>query len=238
MDLFVYFEKRHNSMMNIKEKIGERIFQERQSKGLTRKALAELTDDLKPSRINNWERGTRTPGPEDIKQLAEVLEVAPGYLMCLTDDKQVNQEFPWLGALVPLLNSQQACDPKTVIQAIREETGQYSGSFIPLSPEISQRLGENAFALQMHDDSMMPEINIGDVLIVDPDQDIRPGKLVAVLLQGSNEVTIRRFKQLSADSSAWEYELISANENWANIRTTQLCGHKTVGVILAFIRML
>jgi SOS-response transcriptional repressor LexA len=225
-------------MINIKEKIGERIFQERQAKGLTRKALAELTDDLKPSRINNWERGTRTPGPEEIKQLAEALEVAPGYLMCLTDDKQVNQEFPWLGALVPLLNPQQACDPKTVIQAIRDETGQYSVSFIPLSPEISQRLGENAFALQMHDDSMMPEIHIGDVLIVDPDHDIRPGKLVAALIQGSNEVTIRRFKQLSADSSAWEYELVSANENWGNIRATQLCGHKTVGVILAFIRML
>ncbi len=47
-------------MMNIKEEIGARIFQERQAKGLTRKALAELTDDLKPSRINNWERGLRT----------------------------------------------------------------------------------------------------------------------------------------------------------------------------------
>ncbi|RUR14245.1 LexA family transcriptional regulator [Legionella sp. km772] len=225
-------------MMNIKEKIGERIFQERQSKGLTRKALAELTDDLKPSRINNWERGIRTPGPEEIKQLADALEVAPGYLMCLTDDKQVKQEFPWLGALVPLLNLQQACDPKTIIKAIRDEAGVDSVSFIPLSPEISQRLGENAFALQMQDDSMMPEINIGDVLIIDPDQDIRPGKFVAAILQDSNEVTIRRFKQLSADSSTQDYELISANENWANIRATQSSDHKIVGVILGFIRML
>lgn len=225
-------------MMNIKEKIGERIFQERQAKGLTRKALAELTDDLKPSRINNWERGIRTPGPEEIKQLAEALEVAPAYLMCLTDEKQVKQEFPWLGALVPLLDAEQACDPKTVIQAIRDETENDPISFIPLSPQLSNKLSESAFALQMQDDSMMPDINVGDFLVIDPDQEIRPGKLVAALLQDSNQTTVRRFKQLSADSTSKEYELIAVNENWANIRASERSKHKIIGVVIACIRML
>lgn len=224
-------------MMNIKEKIGERIFQERQAKGLTRKALAELTDDLKPSRINNWERGLRTPGPEEIKQLAEVLEVAPGYLMCLTDDRQIKQEFPWLGALVPLLNSQQACDPKTVIQAIRDETEHHSVSFIPLSPEISQKLGENAFALHVQDDSMSPELKVGDVLIVDPDQAIRPGGVVVANLQEASVATARRYKQLSAVSSMQQYELIPTNDNWATIRGDQSSEHRIIGVVLACFRL-
>lgn len=47
--------------MSIKEKIGLRIKQERMSKKLTMKALAELTDNLNISRINNYERGERTP---------------------------------------------------------------------------------------------------------------------------------------------------------------------------------
>ncbi|HIF0226171.1 S24 family peptidase [Legionella pneumophila serogroup 1] len=225
-------------MMNIKEKIGERIFQERQSKGLTRKALAELTDDLKPSRINNWERGIRTPGPEEIKQLAEALDVAPGYLMCLTDDKQVRQEFPWLGALIPLLNSQQACDPKAIIQAIRDETENHSVSFIPLSPEISQKLGENAFALRVQDDSMSPELKVGDVLIIDPDQAVRPGGLVVANLQEMNEVTVRRYKQLSADSSMQQYELIPTNDNWATIRGSQSSKYQIIGAVLALFRCL
>lgn len=226
--------------MNIKEKIGERIFQERQAKGLTRKALAELTDDLKPSRINNWERGTRTPGPEEIKQLAQALDVAPGYLMCLTDDKQVKQEFPWLGALVPLLDAQQACDPKTVIQAIRDETGEHSVSFIPLSPEISQKLGENAFAFRVQDDSMAPELKVGDVLIVDPDQVVRPGGLVVVNLQGINEVSIRRYKQLSVDSLSpiQQYELIPTNENWAIVRSSNSSQYQLIGSVFAFFRCL
>lgn len=199
-------------------------------------ALAELTDDLKPSRINNWERGIRTPGPEEIKQLAEALDVAPGYLMCLTDDKQVQQEFPWLGALIPLLNAQQACDPKQYIQAIKEERESDVISFIPLSPDLSAQLGKNSFALCLQDDSMTPELKIGDVLIVDPDQIIRPGGMVVTHLQDSKEVTVRRHKQLSAGSPMVEYELIAVNENWASIRVTQNCVHKIVGVVLAMIR--
>ncbi|MGX8726488.1 LexA family protein [Legionella pneumophila] len=221
-------------MMNIKEKIGERIFQERQAKGLTRKALAELTDDLKPSRINNWERGLRTPGPEEIKQLAEVLDVAPGYLMCLTDDKHIKQKFPWLGALIPLLNSQQACDPITVIQAIRDEREHDSVSFIPLSPELSQKLGQNTFALQMQDDSMLPDLKNGDILIIDPDKNIQPGEFV--IAHDHNEVIIRRYKQLSADKPRSEFELVALNDNWANLKVHHGSNHKIVGVVLTIIR--
>lgn len=221
-------------MMNIKEKIGERIFQERQAKGLTRKALAELTDDLKPSRINNWERGIRTPGPEEIKQLADALDVAPGYLMCLTDDKQIQKEFSWLGALIPLLDTQQACNPKTCIQSIKEDWDTSSVSFIPLTPELSKQLGNNAFAYCMRDDSMVPELKSGDILIINPDKNAQPGEIVVA--QNNNEVVVRRYKQLSADKPNKEYELIALNDNWANIRVQQGSHYQIVGVVLTLIR--
>lgn len=225
-------------MINIKEKIGQRILEERKAKQLTRKALAELTDDLKPSRIANWESGLRTPGPGEIKQLAEALDIAPGYLMCLTEDKQLKTEFPWLGALVPLLSAQQACDPHACIQAIKENSTGDSVSFIPLSPELSKGLGANAFALRMQDDSMTPELHVGDVLIVDPDQAIRPGGLVVAQLQDSHGVTVRRYKQLSAGNPLQEYELIAVNGNWASVRATEATGQLVVGVVLGFIRIL
>lgn len=221
-------------MMNIKEKIGERIFQERKAKGLTRKSLAELTDDLKPSRINNWERGIRTPGPGEIKQLAEALDVAPGYLMCLTDEKQIKREFPWLGALIPLLNAKQACDPKTCIKSIKEDWETSSVSFIPLSPELSKQLSENAFAYCMQDDSMVPELKSGDILIINPDKHVQPGELVVA--QDNGEVIVRRYKQLSVDKANTEYELIALNDNWANIRVQQDSHHQIVGVVLTLIR--
>jgi SOS-response transcriptional repressor LexA len=223
-------------VINIKEKIGQRILEERKAKQLTRKALAELTDDLKPSRIANWESGLRTPGPGEIKQLAEALDIAPGYLMCLTEEKQLKTEFPWLGALVPLLSAQQACDPHACIQAIKEDGAGDSVSFIPLSPELSKGLGVNAFALRMQDDSMMPELKMGDVLIVDPNQTIRPGGLVVARLQDSHEATVRRYKQLSAGSPMQDYELIAVNENWASVRVSQPCGHRIIGLVLGLFR--
>ena len=82
--------------MDIKKEIGQRIYEARKGKGLTRKALAELTDDLKPSRISNWEYGMRTPGPEEVKQLSKALDVSPAFLMCLTEkmNDQNSQAFP------------------------------------------------------------------------------------------------------------------------------------------------
>lgn len=224
-------------MINLKEKIGQRILEERKTKQLTRKALAELTDDLKPSRIANWEGGLRTPGPGEIKQLAEALNIAPGYLMCLTDEKQIKQEFPWLGALVPLLSAEQACDPHACIQAIKEDGASNPVSFIPLSPELSKGLGANAFAIHMQDDSMTPELHVGDVLIVDPDQTIRPGGLVVAQLQDSYGITVRRYKQLSAASPMQEFELMASNGNWASVRGEAGCRHRIIGIALALIRL-
>ena len=88
----------------------------------------------------------------------------------------------------------------------------------------------------MQDDSMAPELKVGDVLIVDPDQTIRPGGLVVAQLQDSNEVTVRRYKQLSAGNSTQEYELIAVNENWASIRVGRGCVHKIIGFISVHIR--
>ncbi|KTD57021.1 phage repressor [Legionella santicrucis] len=76
---------------------------ERKAKGLTRKALAELTGELKTSRINNYERGDRRP--TEIKLLADVLEVSPSYLMCLTDNREGKiTKSPGMGTLISGIN--------------------------------------------------------------------------------------------------------------------------------------
>lgn len=107
--------------------------------------------------------------------------------------------------------------------------------FITLLP--SKELGENSFALHMHDGSMTPELKMSDLLIVDPEQTIRPGGLVVTQLQDSKEASVRRYKQLSAGNPMQEYELIAANENWASIQVSNTCGHKIIGIVLAFFRL-
>lgn len=204
--------------MNIKEKIGHRIMAERKTKGLTRKALAELTGELKVSRINNYERGDRTPGPTEIKLLAHALEVSPSYLMCLTDNREGKlSRSLGMGALIPVLDYKQAVDASTFIQKIKEDVdGQVE--FIPVSTNVGDSLGKNAFALKIKDDSMTPEFRVNDVIIVDPDSQPKPGDFVVALIEGEQEVILRKYKQLSAAKDLQEFELIALNKDWADIR--------------------
>lgn len=219
--------------MNIKEEIGRRICEARKAKGLTRKALAEATDDLKPSRINNWERGDRTPGPEEIKQLSKVLDVSPAFLMCLTDEKRP-KKVAGLGALIPLLDHKQARDPQIQIQAIRRGEGLEGIIFIPISVELSSHLSEYAFALKMIDDSMEPELRRGDILIIDPDKTPSPGGFVAALVGNSNEIILRRYKQLSASNVMQQFELLAENTHWACIQDNA----KIMGAVCSLNRLL
>lgn len=204
--------------MNIKEKIGQRIMSERKAKGLTRKALAELTSELKISRINNYERGDRTPGPTEIKLLADALEVSASYLMCLTDNREGKMtKSLGMGALIPVLDYKQAIDPAAFIQKIKDDVDT-KVEFIPVSTAVSDSIGKNAFALKIKDDSMMPEFRINDVVIVDPDTNPKPGDFVVALIEGEQEVIVRKYKQLSASKEVSEFELIALNEDWADIR--------------------
>jgi len=225
--------------MNVKEKIGHRIREERTAKGLTRKALSELTDNLKISRINNYERGERTPGPEEIKQLAKALEVAPAFLMCLSDDRQGRlNKTPGLGALIPVLDYNQACDPVTSILEMKNEENSEKLNFIPVSPDLAGRLGKNAFALYVKDDSMAPEFRLNDILIVDPEIIPNPGDFVLAQLDGDNEVLIRKYKQISVSKVDKEFELIALNENWADIRVSGDVASKLIGAVVFLNRVI
>ncbi|HBD7468588.1 TPA: helix-turn-helix domain-containing protein [Legionella pneumophila] len=204
--------------MNIKEKIGQRIMNERKAKGLTRKALAELTSELKISRINNYERGDRTPGPTEIKLLADALEVSASYLMCLTDNREGKMtKSLGMGALIPVLDFKQAIDPAYFIQKIKEDVDT-KVEFIPVSTAVSDIIGKNAFALHIKDDSMMPEFRFNDVIVVDLDTSPKPGDFVVAMVEGEQEVIVRKYKQLSASKEVQQFELIALNDDWADIR--------------------
>lgn len=221
--------------MNIKEKIGQRILTARKAKQLTRKALAELTYDLKPSAINNWERGDRTPGPEEVKQLSEALDVSAAYLMCLTNQATDDplKAIPGFGALVPLLNQNQAANYSSIIKEVDYTSEHSELTFVPLSQEISKFLSKQAFAIKMQDESMVPELKLNDILIVDTDKLSQPGQFVIASLTGG-EVLVRRYKQTSASSSDSQFELLATNKHWADVKSDRQC--KIIGTVCGLIR--
>lgn len=219
--------------LNIKKEIGKRIHEARKAKGLTLKELGVIAGNFKQTRLTNWEQGIRAPGPEEIKQLAQALEVSPAFLMCLSDDKQLKQTKS-LNQLIPLLDHRQACDAQLYINAIREQEQSSDMIFISVSKVLLEELSPAAFALKMTDDSMMPEIRINDVLVIDPAMSPKPGDYVGVNIAAKSEVIICQYKKLSYASS--EFELLTLNENWPNIKVSDGIEVEIIGKVVQNLR--
>ncbi|NSL19575.1 helix-turn-helix domain-containing protein [Tatlockia micdadei] len=215
--------------LNIKKEIGRRILEARKAKGLTLKELGELAGNLKQTRLTNWEQGTRAPGPEEIKQLAQALDVSPAFLMCLSDEKQIiKAKAP--SQLIPLLDHRQAGNSKLYIDTIREQELSGGMIFISVSTELLPELSAQTFALKMVDDSMTPEIRVNDVLIIDPAIPPKPGNYVAVKIDGKSEVIICQYKKLSYTSS--EFELLTLNDHWPNIKVADDVNVEIIGIVV------
>ncbi|HHW4979471.1 TPA: helix-turn-helix domain-containing protein [Legionella anisa] len=219
--------------LNIKKEIGKRILEARKAKGLTLKALGELAGGLKQTRLTNWEQGVRTPGPEEIKLLAQALDVSPAYLMCLSDEKQFKETIN-PSRLIPLLDFQQACEAKLYFNAIREQNSISDVTLISVSTALIPELSDEAFALKIADESMTPEIRLNDMLIIDPSLEPKPGDYVSVKIRGKQEIIICQYKKLSYTSS--EFELITLNDNWPNIKVEDVGDVIIVGKIVQNIR--
>ena len=219
--------------LNIKKEIGKRIYESRKAKGLTLKELGMLSGNFKQTRLTNWEQGIRAPGPEEIKQLAQALEVSPAFLMCLSDDKQLKQTRS-LSQLIPLLDHRQAGDEKLYINAFREQKKADDIIYISVSTKLLTDLSIDAFALKMPDESMTPEFRLNDLLIIDPCVIPNPGSYVIVSVSGKPEVIICQYKKLSYTSE--EFELLTLNENWPNIKVYDGMQVEIVGVVMQNIR--
>ncbi|HAT8721619.1 TPA: helix-turn-helix domain-containing protein, partial [Legionella pneumophila] len=191
--------------------------------------LGELAGGLKQTRLTNWEQGVRTPGPKEIKSLARALDVSPAYLMCLSDELQF-KEAKNPSQLIPLLDYRQACE--ATLHTGAESSG--DKVFISVSTSLQPELSTDAFALKITDDSMMPEIRINDVLVIEPSVLPEPGDFVAVKINGKPETIICQYKKLSYTSS--EFELLTLNDNWPNIKVSDDINVKIIGVLVQNLR--
>lgn len=202
--------------MDIQHKIGNRIATARKELRLTVRALAERTKTLKPSRISNWENGTRTPGPEEAIQLAQALEISPAYLLALTDDPTIGKRIKIPGVLntIPTLDYQQSCNPLPLLQALKSKTLNQIHLFTAIGDELTGKIGDQCFALHIKDNSMEPEIKTGDFVIFDIDRKPNPGNFVIAKINSESTAIIRQYKQTSYSG---EFELVALNKNWPGV---------------------
>jgi len=79
--------------MDFAKVIGERIREAREDKGWSLAYLSkEIAGVLSPSRISNYEQGSRLPGPREVLILSKALGKDPAYLMCLEGGEMTLEE--------------------------------------------------------------------------------------------------------------------------------------------------
>ena len=77
------------------------------------------------------------------------------------------------------------------------------------------------FALEIEGDSMTPDYQEGDIVIIEPEWIPRPGECVAAR-NGSQEATFKRYRQRGIDKAGNEiFELVPINENYPTMRSDE-----------------
>lgn len=145
----------------------------REAAGLSQKEVAVTLRVRAPS-VSNWERGITNPTYENLMQLANLYHVTIDYLTGRSDDPAVKTEMP-AAVRVPVFGTVPAGIPLEAIEDVLdwEEI-----------PAAMLHGGKEFFALEVKGDSMWPDYQPGDRVIVQLTPVCNSGDVCVVYVNG------------------------------------------------------
>lgn len=121
-------------------------------------------------------------------------------------------EIP-VGRRVPILSYVQAGHWREMC----EQASGFDGNVEYVSASID--IGSRGFGLWLRGNSMTPFFNEGDLVIIDPDEQPRPGDYV-VAKNGSEEATFKKYRPRGIDESGQEvFELVPLNDDFPTMHS-------------------
>lgn len=216
-----------NKISSLRTKIGNRITEARKRKGITIKELAARTGALSPARISNWEQGTRSPGPLEAKQLSDQLNVSASYLLCLTDNIEGELVQRMDGGLhhVPVLGF---ADAPYVKEILNSEKSLISHKTVVVDAFNKSKNSAYLFAVLAEDSSMQPDINSGDLVIIDGELSPKPGDYVLAYLSSKKQTVLRKY----GEADGCLFQLLANNDLWATVTVQQQSEVEICGVVV------
>ncbi|NBI40191.1 helix-turn-helix domain-containing protein [[Haemophilus] felis] len=196
--------------------LGQRIKEFRNKMGINQKEFAELCGRIDKrerawgqSRIGNYETDAREPSLEDIEVIAKVLGINPAEL-AFSNAKpvQIIKSFTY-----PVLSTVQAGYFREInlLNSLDSEQ-QYE----MISSQI--KASENAFYLKIEGQSMLPRFQEGDMVLIDPAIEPKPGKFVAAI-NDNNEATFKQYKETGEidEFGRPHFNLVPLNDNFGKL---------------------
>ena len=158
--------------------VGQRIFQARKRRKITRKEIAEFLQ-VHETTIKRYEDGDTKKLPTDrLEKIAKYLNTSIDYLMGW-DDEQSPQ-----GIQIPVLGTVPAGIPISAVEDILDYEE---------IPKSWENQGE-FFGLKIKGDSMYPTLENGDVVIVRKQSTADNGDTVVVMVNG-DDATCKRYER-------------------------------------------
>lgn len=200
------------------------------TEGLDKKTIAEKLGVTKQS-ITGWESTGRI-SKDNLGKLAELLSVPLTWFLSDEVDR------PHLALVPPVASStnekfdtnvsnyalgRRAIPVISAIQAgaLREITDPYEVGDGYATLYSDDDYSRWAFGLEIDGDSMLPDFKPGDLVIIEPEWEPRPGEFVAAK-NGKQEATFKKYRQRGTDSAGRDiFELVPLNENYPILRSDE-----------------
>ncbi len=198
--------------MSIKLLIGKRIAEGRLALGLSQVELSAVTG-LGKTRISNWETGFRTPKLEEAKILERCLNIPAPYLLCLSDNKNFPQDLSNNSRQfksIPIFNEAELLKTECIEELNLHDVEDY----LPLIKSNAILFEQGAFAFRLHDNSMSPEFNKNDIVVLNPHAKLRHNDTILVKIRGTNEILCRKYFLDNVNINNPVIKLIPTHNDW------------------------
>ena len=198
--------------------IGERIKEARLAAGMSQEKLGEIIG-WRQSRVGNYERGIREPRVDDLEKIARALNVS--VLWLATGEGPMVADLPPHLTRVPVISYVQAGSWTEAVDSFPTGNGLET-----VTTDLD--LGDYAFALRIKGDSMEPEFHEGDIIIIDPSVEPRPGDYVVAKRDKDNEATFKKYRRPAEDV----IELVPLNPDHPPLKIDANTPGKIIGVMV------
>ena len=160
----------------------------REEKNLLQEELGKIIE-VSGRAIGNYENETRDMSTDILRKLSIFFDVSTDYLLGLCDDRHGKANLSDKLFLIPIVGKIPAGEPLLAEDNIV--------AYLPIDPLMYKLSSpDNLFFLQVVGDSMNNIVPEGTYVLIKKQNYAENGDIIAAIINGDNEATLKRFKQI------------------------------------------
>lgn len=179
---------------------------------------------VSPQAVQQWIAGETSPRGKNLEKASEFLGVAPAVLRFGQQSQPNVAHAPAGTKRIPLISCVQAGMWTEIVDTY--QPGDASDWLL-----TDLELSDNAFALEIKGDSMLPDFREGDRVIIDPSVAPNPGDFV-VAKNGDHEATFKKYRPRGVNERGEQViELVPLNPDFPSLRS-DICNIAIIGTMV------